>query len=44
MKLTILKKNSVLPKLIIHYLWKEVQNKLAGDKDVDRVDEDSTSY
>ena len=33
-----------MPKLIIHYLGKEVQNKPAGDKDVDIVDEDSTSY
>ena len=33
-----------MPKLIIHYLGKEIQNKPAGDKDVDIVDEDSTSY
>ena len=39
-----LKNNSALPKLIIHYLGKEVQNKPAGDKDVDIVDNDSTSY
>ena len=34
-----------MPKLIIHSLGKEVQNKPAGDKDVDiDVDEDPTSY
>ena len=33
-----------MPKLIIHYLRKEVQNKAAGDEDEDMVDEDSTSY
>ena len=32
-----------MPKLIILYLGKEVENKSAGDKDVDIVDEDSTS-
>ena len=30
--------------MIIHYLGKEVQNKPAGDKDVDIVDNDATSY
>ena len=33
-----------MPKLIIHYLGKQVQDKPAGDKDVDIVDEHSTSY
>ena len=39
-----LKNNSTLPKLIIHYLGKEVQNKPTGDEDVDIVDNDATSY
>ena len=33
-----------MPKLIIDYLEKEVKSKAAGDKDVDIVDKDSTSY
>ena len=44
MELAILKYNSVLPKLIVHYLEKEVQDKPAGDKDVDIVDKGFTSY
>ena len=43
-KLFYLKNNSVSPKLIIHYLEKEVQGKPVGDKDADIVDKDSTSY
>ena len=43
-KLFYLKNNSVLPKLIIHYLEKEVQGKPVGDKDADIVDKYSTSY
>ena len=39
-----LKNNSALLKLVIHYLEKEVQDKPAGDKDVDIVYKDSTSY
>ena len=39
-----LKNNSVLPKLIIYYLEKKVQDNPAGNKDVDIVDKDSTSY
>ena len=33
-----------MPKQIIDYLGKEVQNKPAGEKDVDIVNEDSTSH
>ena len=50
MEIVILKKqfsltnNSVLPKLIIYYLEKKVQDNPAGNKDVDIVDKDSTSY
>ena len=33
-----------MPKLIVHYSRKEVQDKPAGDNDVDIVDEDSTKY
>ena len=43
-KLFYLKNNSVLPKLIIHYLENEVQGKPVGDKDADIVDKYSTSY
>ena len=43
-KVVFLNDNSALPKLIIHYLGKEVQNKPGGDKDVDIVNKDSTSY
>ena len=45
MKVVFFKKQFCLAKtVIIHYLSKEVQKKLAGDKNVDIVREISTSY
>ena len=43
-KVFYVKNNSVLPKLVVHYLEKEVQGKPVGDKDADLVDKDSTLY